>query len=214
MARGAQDSTPRALAELKAETEAEVEDVDVAGRGRAVAAAARGLLAAETMGAAAAAAVAAAAAAAEEQRWLRLEAETHDKALREELDGEVDRLEQLRNEADSAAEAVVEVEAQLVDSYAEGQAVVAQADAAWHRTSSKRVGLLADAAERVASARVVAAREVSSLLQHDEAGVAAVEAELELEVGGDQPRPPFFHAFSHSRLHKLCESCEVNYSQI
>ena len=45
MARGAQDSTPRALAELQAETEAEVV---------AVAAAARGLLAAETMGAAAA----------------------------------------------------------------------------------------------------------------------------------------------------------------
>ena len=91
----------------------------------------------------------AAEAAAEEQRWLRLEAETHDKALREELEGEVDRLEQLRNEADSAAEAVVEVEAQLVDSYAEGQAVVAQADAAWRRTSSKRVGLLADTAELV-----------------------------------------------------------------
>ena len=156
----------------------------------------------------------AAEAAAEEQRWLRLEAETHDKALREELEGEVDRLEQLRNEADSAAEVVVEVEAQLVDSYAEGQAVVAQADAAWRRTSSKRVGLLADAAELVASARVVAAREVSSLLRHEEAGVAAVEAELELEAGGHQPWPPFFHAFSHSRLHKLCESCEVNYSQI
>jgi hypothetical protein len=108
-ARGAQGSTPRALAELQAEAEAEVEDVDAAGRGRAVAAAARGLLAAETMGAAAVAAEAAA----EEQRWLRLEAETHDKALREELAGEVDRLEQLRNEADAAAEAVLEVEAQV-----------------------------------------------------------------------------------------------------
>ena len=36
----------------------------------------------------------------------------------------------------------------------------------------------------MASARVVAAREVSSLLRHEEAGVAAMGAELELEVGG------------------------------